>query len=49
MESEEEILTFIKLITPFYLNIVPLEEITFRKHIFIVEETRRGNDRLPLA
>ena len=48
MESEEEIITLIKLITPFYSNMVPLEEITFRKHIFIVEETRRGKNRLPL-
>jgi hypothetical protein len=48
MESEEEVITFIKLITPFYSNLVPLEEITFMKHIFIVEETRRGKDRLPL-
>ncbi len=49
MESEEEVITFIKIISPFYSNMVPLEEITFRKHIFIVQETRRGKDRLPLA
>ncbi len=49
MESEKEVITLLKLITPFYSNMVPLEEITFRKHIFIVEETRRGKNRFPLA
>ena len=49
MESEEEVITFIKIISPFYSNMVPFEENTFRKHIFLFEETRRGKNRLPLA
>jgi hypothetical protein len=47
MESEE-VITFIKLITPFYSNLVSLEEIIFSKKVFIIEEVRRGKDRLPL-